>query len=562
MSTETKPWPIQRLLWPTLLALEVAGTLWLACRRIYQVDEAQTVYMASVLARGWKDSLFTSGQLHLFPLSLLVRSGWSSSQIFIAFRLAFWALSWVNAGLLVLAAGIPLRRKEGLKALVIAGSLAPWWAYALECRHDNILILSVLLLWILGRRVETKSRAAVFFGLGALSLLLQACLFKSIVTWAPLSVLLLLAERTPWRRKAWLAGAWILGAVAATSFAYGVRAWAGLLGNINEGAGALGGAMAIDRFSPLPTLGRLLEHAPLLAAAMAVLVFHAFRILRERGFKQALEAQGGPEIGLFFVGVLAFLINPTPFPYNLAVLSGMAMVALLTLGVPWLVGDASTTGPAARYVIVAALVLHVLPLARRFTELASMGNEQQESIMSLAEAMTGPEDPVFDAIGLVPTRRAPSFMWLINLTNVKGFTQTSMTRFWGAEVPPVIIPSYRFAYLKPEDGEFIQSQYVPIRRDFYVLGAALTQPGTKRPWTCRRAGRYAVVPVGGSAKGVRVDGQILAPGFHDLASGDHDLEVLPDSPCLLVWAGPNLRTYPDCRPDQGMASACPVPTQM
>jgi hypothetical protein len=69
-----------------------------------------------------------------------------------------------------------------------------------------------------------------------------------------------------------------------------------------------------------------------------------------------------------------------------------------------------------------------------------------------------------------------------------------------------------------------------------------------------------VVPVGHSAEGLRVDGQILAPGFHDLTAGVHDLEVLPDSPCALVWAGPNLQTYPDIRPDLGMASACPVPT--
>jgi len=184
MSTETKPRSIERLLWPALLALEIAGTFFLARSRIYQVDEAQTVYMAAVLARGWKATLFTSGQLHLFPLSMLVRAGWSSSQIFLAFRLTFWALSWLNVGLIVLAAGIPLRRKEGLKGFVIAGSLAPWWAYALECRHDNILMLGLLLLWILGRRIKVRSRVAVFFGLGAVSLLLQACLLKSIATCA------------------------------------------------------------------------------------------------------------------------------------------------------------------------------------------------------------------------------------------------------------------------------------------------------------------------------------------------------------------------------------------
>jgi hypothetical protein len=231
------------------------------------------------------------------------------------------------------------------------------------------------------------------------------------------------------------------------------------------------------------------------------------------------------------------------------------MVAILTLA-PTL--SAKRPGP---YWIAVAALLHVVCLGRRFGELASFGNAPQRAIMTLAEALTGPDDPVFDSIGLVPTRRAPSFTWFVNMTNVQGFTQKSMTRSWGADVPPVILPSYRFSFLQPEDGKFIQTRYVPLRRDLYVLGTPLTTPG-KRAWTCQRAGRYALVPVGGSANGLRVDGQILAPGFHDLTAGAHDLEVLPDSPCVLAWAGPNVQTYPELRPDVGMASACPVPTQL
>jgi hypothetical protein len=191
-----------------------------------------------------------------------------------------------------------------------------------------------------------------------------------------------------------------------------------------------------------------------------------------------------------------------------------------------------------------------------------MDNGSQEAVMSLAEAMTGPGDPVFDAIGLVPTRRAPSFTWFINITNRQGFAATPMTRTWGGDLPPVILPSYRFSYLQPADLEFIQANYVSIRKDFFVLGAALPQPGARRTWTCPRAGRYAVVPLGGTDQGLRVDGSPLAPGFHELRAGDHALESLPGSPCLLVWAGPKLRTYPDCQPGQGMASVCPVPMQL
>lgn len=546
-----------RLLLLAVLALEVGGTLWLACTRLYQVDEAQTVYMAAVLAHGWKDALFTSGQLHLFPFSLLVRPDWSSSQIFLAFRVAFWALSWVNVALTVAAAGISLRKPAGLVGLVLAGSLAPWWAYALECRHDNVLIFGVLLLWIVGRRVNARSRIAVFFGIGAISLLLQACLFKSIVTWAPASALLLLVEPAPIRKKAQLAGAWVVGAVTATALAYGARAWAGLLGTLNEGAGALGGAMAITRESPFPTLLRLVEQAPLLTIAMVLLVVQGVRLLRAHGFRHVLAAPGAPEIGLFLIGILAFLVNPTPFPYNLAVLSGLALVAILNVGVGW--------GPqrVSPYLIAAAVVvLHVVPLGWRVAQLARMRNDEQVASITLAEAMTAPTDPVFDAIGLVPTRQAPSYMWFVNLTNREVFRQTSVTRSWGKNLPPVILASYRFVYLQPEDGDVIRTQYVPLRRDFFVLGAAFTQPGIERKWTCRRAGRYAVIAVGGAGAGLQVDGQLLAPGFYDMKDGEHDVAVPPDSPALLVWAGPILQTYPSWRPNQGSVSIAPVPSQL
>jgi len=201
--------------WLTLAVILMAATLWLAVSRVYQVDEGQTVYMASILARGWSAALYTSGQLHLFPLSWLVRPGMDSAQLFLTFRLAFWALFWVNAVLAVVAAGLKLRSPAGLKGLAAVASLAPWWAYGLEIRHDNVLITGILLLWILGRRVPWR-RTRVFFLLGVVALLLHACLFKSAATWVPLCALLLPGGRKrawapagpwgPWRPGPWPSG--------------------------------------------------------------------------------------------------------------------------------------------------------------------------------------------------------------------------------------------------------------------------------------------------------------------------------------------------------------------
>jgi hypothetical protein len=543
-----------------ILVLLLAISAYLAVNRLYQVDEAQTVYMASVLARGWQGSLLSSGQLHLFPLSLLVRQNMTSSEIFLAFRLVFWALLWVNAALVVMAAGVRLRSMAGLRALVLTGTLAPWWAYGLECRHDNILMSCTLLFWILGRRTLSWSRVTVYFGLGALALLTQACLFKSIATWAPLSVLLLLLEPASWARRGVLAACWVVGAAAMTLLTHAILARAGLLGSVTGGGAALGMTLALGRILPTQALEQLLRTAPLLAAAMAALLVHAFLVLQRKGIRAAGAGRGMPELFLFLVGVLAFLANPTPFPYNLAVLSGLAMVAILALGTPWLETGACAGLASAPYLLTAGLVLHVLPLAARVSELAQLDNDRQEELMAMAEASTGPEDPVFDAIGLVPTRKGPSFIWLINLTNVQLFSQTPMTATWAGRVPPVLLPSYRFNYLQPADLAFLRGNYVSLRKDFYVLGQILTKGnGATRTWNCLRSGRYGVVPLEPDAPGLDLDGVRQGPGIQWVTAGNHVLAIPSGIPCALVWVGPTATSLPELRPTEGMDSVCPVP---
>lgn len=541
------------------LAILLVGTLALAMTRVYQVDEAQTVYMASVLAKGWKDVLFTSGQLHLFPLALLVRPGWASADVFTAFRLAFWGLFWLNACLVVIAAGIRFRSGAGLRALVLVGTLAPWWAYALECRHDNILITCVLLLWITARRTGAKRREFVFLALGALSLLTQACLFKSIATWAPLTLVLLALEPGTWVRRVSLAAMWALGAAGGWVLASGIRSLAGLNRVASEGPHALGQALELERVLPGHALAQLCLTAPLLAAGMAVLLTYAAREGRKRSLPDIRATAGLPETGLFLIAVLAFLANPTPFPYNLAALSAFAAVPLLALGRPalepgWIQGHAQ--GPL---ILTALVVLQGAPLGIRVADLAAMGNGNQESLMTMAEMFTGPEDPVFDAVGLVPARKGPGSMWFINLTNVNLFKRTPMTATWGDRVPPVILPTYRLGYLQKADHDFIQANYVALRKDFFVLGQVFAQGGEKRAWTCQHSGRYAVLPLGGPERGLEMDGQALGPGIHWIAKGTHMLSIPPEAPCILAWAGPRLQNPPAFQPNEGSTQVCPIP---
>ncbi|WP_306598496.1 hypothetical protein [Geothrix sp. 21YS21S-2] len=530
----------------------------LAMTRVYQVDEAQTVYMATVLAKGWTGSLFTSGQLHLHPLSLLAHIGSTSATTFLVFRACFWALFWVNAALAVRASGMRVRSLHGAKGLVLAGTLATWWAYALECRHDNILITGLLVLWILARRTRLP-RDLVFLSLGFVSLLLHACLFKSIAVWAPLTALLVGLEPGGWATRARRAGWWLLGAAGCYLACWAFKAHAGIQSLGANGQNALRVAVSSERFAPWHTLQMLLGTSPLLVAAMGGLVLLGAAQLRRRGLRKAWEEEAGfPEVLLFVLCAFAFLANPTPFPYNLATLSAGALVAILALGRPWLEPGAFREARGLPFLVSLGLLLHLTPWAMRVAELFSMPNDRQEEIMAMTEAFTGPDDPVYDGIGMVPTRKAPTYEWVINWANQGQFHERPLFANLGDRVPPVVLPSYRLNYLPPADRAFLAANYLLLHKDFWVLGASprtSAEPGT---WTCLRSGRYALIPLKPDPGPVTLDGQIIPQGITWIAKGTHQLAMDPASPSALSWVGPTVQRVPVPGND-GAPSLCPVP---
>ncbi len=559
MEQVTPPWTSRAWPWLALVGVLMAATLAMAMTRVYQVDEAQTVYMAAVLAKGWRGTLFTSGQLHLYPLSLLCRLADNSASMFQIFRVTFWVLFWVNAVLTVKAAGIRLRGIPGLKALALVGTLAPWWAYGLECRHDNLLITGLLILWIVARRLRIRRREAVFATLGFLSLLLHACLFKSVATWAPLALLVILMEPGDWTNRAKMAAWWAGGALVCYAATWAIAAHAGIANIVTDGQTALKVSMSNERFAPWRTLGMLLQTSPLLAAAMGALVIQAGRVLARAGRREAWEAdQGFPEALLFLICVLAFFINPTPFPYNLAALAAGAAVAVLVLARPWLEPGTVAASKGLPLAISLGLLLHVTPWLTRVVELFGQSNERQEEVMAMAEAYTGPEDTIFDGIGLIPTRKAPSFLWVIHWANHGEFDQRPLFAPLGERVPPVVLNSYRIGYLPPQDKAYLSANYLAIHKDFWVLGTGPMGIGEAAPWSCQRTGRYAVIALKGGPGSLTLDGNPLPAGFHVISRGVHSLRMDPASPCALAWVGPTLGTLP-IPGDDGMATICPVP---
>lgn len=142
----------QRAVFWLPLGLLAAFALWLAVTRIYQVDEAQNLYMAKVIAMDQTGTYFSNALLWMLgPLSWLIRSVEDSASLFLAGRLLFLGLFCLNIWLLALATGVPLRSTAGRVALLGAATLVPLWDYGFEIRHDNLILTGLLLIWWLGR---------------------------------------------------------------------------------------------------------------------------------------------------------------------------------------------------------------------------------------------------------------------------------------------------------------------------------------------------------------------------------------------------------------------------
>jgi hypothetical protein len=527
-----------------ILLLLLIVSFELAMVRMYQVDEAQNVYMARVLGTGAVDRLFTSGQLFLFPLAPLARLGETSAGIFTAFRAVFWGLMWINLALMVVAAGLRLFSRQGLRWLLLAGTLAPWWGYGYEIRHDNILMLGLLLMWILARRVP-GSRIAVFVGLGFLSLALQESLFKSVVYWVPLSAgLWCLEPWRGWKGHARLLGAWVLGAAALLALAALLRLWF----RVDTGAGAISGALGVERFSPRITLLMLLKQAPLLATLLGAVLMTALRLPWVQGWRAAQDAGSGSAEALWFaLVVLAFLVNPNPFPYNLLVLTGAGCVALLAWGRNLAWERLWRAEPAAILAASALVCLHAVPWLRTVATRFEQTNARQAQLMALAERFA--EDratPVFDNAGLVPTRDAPGHAWFVNMVNVSAFESGAaqpMISQWLANPPAVVLPNYRLEYLGEAEHAFLQQNYVPLAADFWVLGRPATPTGEGTAiWECLRAGTYAAVaPAPGlPPPELDLDGVRVAAAPVQVAKGPHRLTLRPGAPAALVRVPPGL----------------------
>lgn len=546
------------------LVVLVYFSIQLAMHRIYQVDECGNVYAARMLATGQAKGGLGVDLLQLL-LSRVMRGATSAGELFASARCIMLEIFWLNIVLIAVATGERLFSLGGLAALAGAATLAPLWDYGIEARHDNLVLTGVLLMWC-ALRVRPAGWQS-YFAAGAIAVMLQFAAFKAFVYTIPLALGFLAFPPPGHKTARWkLAASEALGAVGMFLLMYVVYRAAGIWGGYTQGvrgASQLTVGGVLHRFGPGLALERLLHQTPLLLALVASALAAMAVELCRRG-KAALNWDGClPEIYLLLISLAALCINPNPYPYNLVNVVPFAYLLAFRHGAEFL--RAQPNWPAALVPIVGGLIVfaHAVPFGQATRRHWDRPNTRQEILMLRAEQETDPaKDPVFDGIGMVPTRRAIDERAFLHGQNMEAYLKGSgpQVRDLLAEHPAaVFIPNYRTDWLPEADHAFMRERYVALADDFWVLGKVLpagggsfeiVHPGRYRIATLQAsdlAGTYTqdlkgmlARPEEGKVAG-RLDGAALTDQVVEFATGAHRLECEADCQPTVVWVGPRLK---------------------
>lgn len=527
------------------LALVLAGAP-LALTRHFHVDELQASYNAALWGLHRLPELSNYAAPFLVPMAALVAKGGSSWSLLVELRLAFFLLFAVNLALVAWAARVRGGLAGHAAALVGISLVEPFWRHGFEIRHDGVLLATCLGLYLIGRRAAAGIAGGGAFVLaGALAATAQANSFKAFLYWPAGLALLLLWNRAGGgalsARRAALALA--AGGLAGAAANLGVLALSGHLGLYLDLYGWLTGrvADAVPRSAGSLQLLELLLRLPLLVVPALWALGRLVWRLRSAGSRAAsAEATVAPAwLGL---QLLAVHLNPNPYAYNFVHLLPFLFLLAVDGFDDVLSRLARGRGLAVAAALAALACAFVVDV--RHDPMVRLGGGFQRSYMEAAEALTGPQDPVLDGVGLVLSRRPPGPDWMLHSLFMGAYhagERSSYRELLGNEPTPVLITNYRWSWLDRADRDFVHSRYFEIRPRLLVLGAR-AWPGSSQV-TIPRSGRYLLSVVGGGA--VAIDGGLRRNGeVVELAAGPHAV-MSEAGEARLAWLGPELEAFPE-----------------
>ena len=465
-----------------LSVLLVAGG-WLAVNRIFQVDEVQTMHMAWLLAQPDANQYFNSAEAYLLPLALLSRAFQDPLAYIVACRLIFYAVFLASGCLL--ARGVAGRsRTKFYGALCLLGTMPVLWDFGFEVRHDNVVILGLVLMMRMLFADHTESEGRSLFWGGCLGGVLFLSSFKSIVLWAPILVMLALSRVIGRRVSLTRAmGAVAGGLVTATIVVFLIHFLAGSLALYVKSA--RGFFMSVGgegiRFFDWTYLWRFARHQPWLLCMSAVFLVVEGRWIFGAGF---VGREGGrpdtraKEFILLILGPIFLALNPAPFPYNYLYIVVLAFPAVFHMTTKLF--DIIPVKPALLLAVI--IVIQGLSAVPQMIRHFSYTNGSQRRAIAYLNAYTDREDRVFDGAGLAMFRKGPGEMWYLHSLNKAGYRAgifPSVRNMLTQNRCPILLQSYKWDFMQSEDLEFIKSHYVPFRMAVWILGSRIPiyEPG-------------------------------------------------------------------------------------
>ncbi|HYQ00225.1 MAG TPA: hypothetical protein VER96_16225 [Polyangiaceae bacterium] len=522
------------------LALAVfLGCAWASFRRHVHIDELSGLY-AIQLGAAFGHAEY--GTIELSSVLFRPLAWWfaSSERLFIGFR-------WVELALLLGLCWSISRVQSALPsvlgraaAFLGAVSFGPLWRHGFEVRHDIfVAYLVVLLAWAGERarrgRLDVWAASACGFGV----IIAQANSSKAFTIALPaMALCALFAARgqRPWPKRVLLAGLrFVPGIVAGCAVVVLAFATTGMLREYGQQLRHFTSFSSSPpyRLSALPLLTFSVERAPVHAGFALVGVLAALK----RVFTRCpLDEAWVPLVACALCG-FSILLNPTPFPYNLTWLSpAWLLLAAFGFGQALRFSARIQRGTLALACAAGALSLFFFWRCEQDPYYRKQWDGQLR-VVSAAEALTGPDDPVLDLCGLVITRPPVAKDWIVHSLYMPAYhageretVRGIMQRVW----PPVAVTVYRWSFLERSDWLAFRRNYLRFSDDVWVLGRVLgpNSGSIEIP----RAGRYRVNGDGDDDGGT-IDGQALHDGdVLWLGRGPH--EVVTQTAYTLTWNGP------------------------
>lgn len=505
-----------------------------AMTRIVHVDEFTNLYSSRLLDAYRSSNASDSVEMFQVVSGWLTRGLETTFEMIVRLRALFFAT--FVAGLCLVPFGLPGVRPEARGVLLLLAFLfVPLWRHGIEIRHDPLLGFGLAALFVVTDRARVAQLPAWANAIaGAVAVMMQLNAHKGFVLSLPALALLLFVTH---RRGGNVRATFVqiaAGGLAMLLSTYAVYAAQGHLERyLHKFVAFSEAALAANRFSPLPTLTYLLRNSPVqVALALFALIVAAPRIWRRRLDALTLG------VAFFLIALVAFLANPNPYPYNMSWL-GFGILAGAVQGFVALAEFAAKRGlsftPVA--ITIAALIAITATFAWRNDRFLATDFDGQRNLITAAENLTAPDQPILDVGGLVATRPPASRDWLVHSLLMRDYLagrRESIVAMADKTAPPVLIRYYRWSWLPAAQVAELEKTYVPVSDQLWVLGCR--SQGSCR---LRRTGRYLV----NSEFDLSIDGTSQPDGaIIELTAGEHQL--VTTGAVQLAWLGPHATQLP------------------